>query len=190
VYEENTAFICFLRELEIPPSPILRVSSEFVLNNEIRRCLYTEDADLDRVQLLLGTAKRYGISIDASIESVFRERLDLLMKAWASNPLELTTLTRLQPLVSLLRIPPFEADLWEAQNTFYEVMTAISSLKPTHLTDAWLQRFRHLGDQLGIAVSPEFPAAALSSDEPPPQERAPQAQPMLSPTVPSQKFLT
>jgi alpha-amylase/alpha-mannosidase (GH57 family) len=181
VYEENTALIGFLRELGISLPPILRVSSEFVLSNEIRRCLAAEDADLDQVQLLLETAKGYEISIDPSIESVFRERLDLLMKAWASSPLKLNTLTHLQPLISLLRVPPFEADLWEAQNTFYEVMTTISSLKPTHLRDAWLQRFRHLGDQLGIAVSPEFPAQPLSPGERPANQRASQSQPMRSP---------
>src|SRR5437667_11910108 len=103
------------------------------------------------------------------------------MTAVSSIPHDLPTLERLQPLVSRLRIPPFDADLWESQNPFYHLMAAISSLKPSHLTYAWLQRFRHLGDQLGIAVSPEFPAAALSSEQPTSQERAPQAQPMLSP---------
>jgi len=168
------------RELAIPLPPILRVSSELVLSNEIRRCLTAEDADLNCVQVLLETAKQYGISIDSSIETVFRARLELLMKGWASSPLELEALMRLQPLVSLLRIPPFEADLWEAQNAFYEVMIAISSLKPSHLSGQWLQHFRSLGDHLGIAVSQAFPALAPSLEERAWNKVASQSKPVLS----------
>src|SRR5262249_49767660 len=47
VYAHNTALIGFLRGLSMPLPAILRVSSEFVLNNNIRRALAGAEIDLD-----------------------------------------------------------------------------------------------------------------------------------------------
>ena len=44
----------------MPLPRILRVSSEFVLNNEIRRCLESEEIDLARMNQLLDTARQHG----------------------------------------------------------------------------------------------------------------------------------
>ena len=165
VYEQNSPLIGFLRDLGMPLPPILRVSSEFVLSNAIRRCLTAESQDFSQVRLFLDTARKYGITIDCSIQSVFRERLDLLMRRWASNPLELETLAQLEPLVSLMRVPPFEADLWDAQNTYFNMTVTISSLKPSHLSAQWLQHFRSLGECLGVALPQAYPPMTASAEE-------------------------
>jgi alpha-amylase/alpha-mannosidase (GH57 family) len=166
VYEENSALIGFLRELQMPLPPILRVSSEFVLGNEIRRCLTAESGDIKRVQVLLETAAQYGIPIDSSIKSVFHQRLDLMMDRWARNPLDPEALSQLERLVALARIAPFEADLWKAQNTFYEVMVAIASLKPSRLGGRLLEESHRLGDGLGISVLKPLPGDGPAPQEP------------------------
>jgi len=163
VYEQNSALIGFLRDLQMPLPPILRVSSEFVLGNEIRRCLTFEGNDINRVRLLLEKAGQYGISIDSSIKSAFHERLDRVMDRWSRNPLELEALAQLEPLVALARVAPFEADLWRAQNTYYEVMTTVASLKLSHLSVPWLREFWRLGDCLGISVSEPLTGTIVSA---------------------------
>ena len=85
----------------------------------------------------------------------FRERLDLLMERWARDPLQIAALEQLTPLAGLMRLPPFEADLWKAQNTYYERMSILSSLTPSSFSAEWLASFRALGDYLRIA--PAFP---------------------------------
>src|SRR5579884_88765 len=47
VHEHHSALIDFLRELSLPLPPILRVSTEFVLNNAISRSLSSDHIDLD-----------------------------------------------------------------------------------------------------------------------------------------------
>jgi len=159
VYEHNTALIGFLRELGMPLPSILRVSSEFVLSNEIRRALGADEMHLDRVRQLLDTAHRCGIDIDGCVKPAFHDRLHEMMDRWAASPLSLETLTPLEPLVSLMHLPAFEPDLWTAQNIFYERAQAILSLSRSALDPEWLREFRKLGQALGIADLVAIPAA-------------------------------
>jgi len=151
VCEHHAALIGFLRELHMPLPPILRVSCEFALTNAMRRCL-REKIDFAGARSLLKTAVQNGVAIDASIKSTLRQRLDALMKNWASDPMNLSALIELDQLASLMREPPFEADLWNAQNTFCE-MTQLPSLKLEELDAQSLNHVRALGMNLGFAIA-------------------------------------
>ena len=152
VYEHNVTLIGFLRELSMPLPAILRVSSEFVLNNAIRRCLSSEKIDFERLRLLIQVAAQSGIAVDGSVKLSLRERLDRTMDRWSSDPFVLQTLSELATLVPLVRNAPFAPDLWEAQNTYCKVMNAIQRLNETSPSETWVQLFRTLGESLGIAV--------------------------------------
>jgi hypothetical protein len=54
---------------------------------------------------------------------------------------------------------PFDADLWLAQNCFYDVMISVSSLARDQHAREWLQHFYELGESLGIAAPKVIPAA-------------------------------
>jgi alpha-amylase/alpha-mannosidase (GH57 family) len=162
VSEHNTALIGFLRELGMPLPPILRVSCEFALSNAMQRC-FREKEDLGRAHMLLNTARQNGIAIDASIKSVLRERLNSLMQHWAEDPLKLDSLTKLVSLASLMREPIFDADLWKAQNIFYERMIAISVLNSAELSADWFNHFAALAASLGITMPESFPPSRISN---------------------------
>jgi hypothetical protein len=151
VYQHNTGLIGFLREIGMTLPPILRVSSEFVLSNEVRRHLSCESIDFASLRQLLDTAKRHGIGLDSSLHDGLRERLEAVMRRWAANPLQLQTLVELEPLVALARVP-FETDLWRAQNIYYELMEALSRRTPPHPDPEWSCRVRSIAEHLGIAL--------------------------------------
>jgi len=132
--------------------PILRVSSEFVLNNEIRRSLSSEKVDCERLQSLIESAMQKGVILDASVNVALRERLDSNMSRGSIDPFDIQTLGELEVLISLLRALSVEADLWEAQNTFYQRMGATTLLKPESMGNTSVQLFRSLGRSLGISV--------------------------------------
>jgi len=160
VYEHNVKLIAFLRELSLPLPPILQVSSDFVLNSAIRRCLGDENMDGGHLRSLIQTAKGSGIVLDSSVKAALSERLERMLSRWSGEPLELRNLSQVESLVSLLRKAPLETDLWEVQNTFYTLMDAIMRLHAETTSNNWQQLFRSLGENLGIAV-PEiiFPAS-------------------------------
>jgi hypothetical protein len=159
VYEHNVTLIDFLRDLAMPLPPILQVSSEFVLNNEIRRALSGEKLDCERLQCLIESATQNGIALDGSVNAALRERLDRTMNRWSIDPFEVQPLSELQVLIPIVRAVSVEADLWEAQNTYYELMKVIAPMKP-EMGNASRELFRSLGHNLGIAA-PEaaFPAS-------------------------------
>jgi alpha-amylase/alpha-mannosidase (GH57 family) len=158
VYEQNLTLIGFLRELHLALPPILRVSSDFVLNNEIRRSLGQGEIDAERLQMLIQIANRNEIALDRSVKRSLSQRMKQALSRWRREPFELRSLTELETLVSLLKAAPFETDLWDTQNGYYELLTVILRLKPLELSDAWLQLFRNLGGSLGIAVPNMIPA--------------------------------
>ena len=160
VYEHNVKLIGFLRDLSMPLPPILQVSSEFVLNNAIRRSLGEENIDAEHLQLLIQTAKRNDIPLDHSVKLALSERLRCAMARWSAKPLEVRNLTEAESLISLLHDAPFETDLWDVQNTYYDLMKAIQHTKPGAASGPWLRLFRSLGDSLGIAVPQIIPPPA------------------------------
>ena len=152
VYEHNLTLIDFLRELAMPLPPILRVSSEFVLSNEIRRSLSGEKADCERLQCLIESAMHKGIALDGSVNVALRDRLDCAMSAWSIDPFDVQALRELEVLVPLLRDVSTEADLWQAQNTYYELMKSLKYINLRSVSNISVKLFRSLGDSLGIAV--------------------------------------
>jgi alpha-amylase/alpha-mannosidase (GH57 family) len=164
VYEHNTGLIGFLRELRLPLPPILRVSSEFVLENSIRRSLDSGEIDLKALHGLLETARQQGIEVEPSLKAKFHNRLDQFMSHWAGDPFDIGSLKQIEPIVSAMNQMRFEADLWKAQNTYYEIMVAIRSLSCLQFSSEWLSAFRSLGIQLGMTVHELHPTHAKEKD--------------------------
>jgi hypothetical protein len=137
----------------MPMPAILRASADFVLGNAIQRCLADEKLDINRIRRLLETASRDAASLTScSLEPALRQRLEIVLHAWAKSPFDLSKLGELEAVVSLAHVPPFRLDLWQAQNVYYELLQMISREQQVQFNEQWLERFRKLGEQLGIAL--------------------------------------
>ena len=159
LYDRNVTLIDFLRDLAIPLPPILRVSSEFVLNNEIRRSLSNEKIEVERLRLLIEMAAPRGVTLESSVKTALRQRLHRAIDRWSTDLFNLQILSDLQLLIPILKAGLVEADLWDAQNTYYELMKGITSSKLHAPSEEWLQLFRNVGVGLGIAVPQNFACA-------------------------------
>ena len=159
LYDHNVTLIDFLRDLAIPLPPILRVSSEFVLNNEIRRSLSNEKIEVERLRLLIEMAAPRGVTLENSVKTALRQRLHRAIDRWSTDLFNLQILSDLQLLIPILKAGLVEADLWDAQNTYYELMKGITSSKLHAPSEEWLQLFRNVGAGLGIAVPQNFACA-------------------------------
>lgn len=160
LYDHNVTLIDFLRDLAIPLPPILRVSSEFVLNNEIRRSLSNEKIEVERLRLLIEMAAPRGVTLESSIKTALRQRLHRAIDRWSTDLFNLQILSDLQLLIPILKAGLVEADLWDAQNTYYELMKGITSSKLHAPNEEWLQLFRNVGVGLGVAVPQNFTSAS------------------------------
>ncbi len=159
VHEQHSPQISFLSELNMPLPTILQALGQFVLGNAVRRCLAEEKPDFEQIRKLLDTAKRDGVGLtDSSLSPALHQRLDALLRRWQRKPADLATLHTLESLVKLAQVPPFDVDLWEAQNQYYQLLQTISSNSHLYVDRNWLGHFHKLGDELGVAPSPSFAA--------------------------------
>jgi len=154
VYDEHGALVNFLSEVQVPLPNILRVSAEFVLGNEIGRCLAQEQLEVDYIRMLLDTARRNGLTlVTSTVEPALCQRLDKRLERWKQEPGDLERLNALEALVTFAQIPPFKVDFWKAQNVYHELLQAVSDGKHLSASSQWLARLHLLGERLGMAPS-------------------------------------
>ncbi len=154
VYEQRAPLIAFLSELHVPLPPILRVSTEFVLGNAIRRNLESEDPDFDYIQMLLDTARRAGIALPAAnVQLALRHALDANLDRWLEHPHDIELVLRLETLVRIAQAACFNVDLWHAQTLYFQVLRQCQLGDKLMPMSVWLSHFRSLGDCLGMNVS-------------------------------------
>jgi hypothetical protein len=161
IYQHHASLMSFLSDVQVPLPPALRVTAEFVLGGALRQLLLQPETDLGRIQSLLETAARINLKLDGnSVELAWRQRLNALVDQWAKKPADLQLLEEIDALVSLGRVLPLEMDLWNSQNVYCELLTAVAGKTVSHASPSpWLDHFLLLGERLGIAV----PTVALTS---------------------------
>ena len=171
VYEHHAPLLSFLAELHTPLPGLLRSTAEAVLSNSVERALAEPEPDLERVRGLLDTAARQHINLDtAGLEVALRQRLNAVVEQWARKPGDLHLLELAESVASVARVVPFEVNLWNSQNVYYELVQAISAqarLRPGNGADDLLERLAGMGERLGLAASATAPPKASLPEEQP-----------------------
>ena len=154
VYEHHAPLMSFLAESNVPLPGILRVTTNFVLDRAIRKALEDPDINLDRIRSIMDVGVRHGVEWDVdSLQFVLRQRLNALVDKWAFRPGDRDLLAVIESIVSLIRVLPFDVDLWKVQNVYYQLLQTVSAQEDewAHL-GSWSDHFIELGEQLGLVV--------------------------------------
>jgi alpha-amylase/alpha-mannosidase (GH57 family) len=161
IYERHNSLLQFLSQAGIPKPTQLTLAASYSINSGIRRALEAHPADVVRIRELLGRAKEIQIALDGvELGYIASQRIKKSMVTLHDRPTDLGALERAVALARVLRELPFEVQLWQAQNIWYEILEtshreAIQrkpfGLPPEHAS-AWLVRFQTLGRCFGIAV--------------------------------------
>ncbi len=132
-------------------------------NSDLRRAFLEPRLDLEHIRLLLDSAAREEINLDATgLEYALRGRLDGMVDQLAADPGNLDLMRLMADTVTVVRSLPFEVDLWRVQNVYYGLLQTVYPERQ-HAADGWLSYFISLGEQLGMHVpvpAGEAPAAA------------------------------
>ncbi len=165
VYEDHAPLMSFLSEQRLPLPPVLRITTEFVLTQAVRRALADDSTELDTARSLLDVAERNGFNLSGTnLEPALRLRLNALVDRWMRNPGSLQTLEEVENVVAVSRLRPFELNLWKSQNAYYELSQAIAGNGHGIVNESWLGHFRSLGQWLEMA-SPQLPESPASRSE-------------------------
>jgi hypothetical protein len=129
------------------------------VNTSLIREMSDPDMDLDRIRSLLEDARRREIMLDAEgLAFAFQNTLEALAARLREAPDDLAQLNRLEAAARLAKAAPFEVNLWNLQNAFYDLRRDHSGTVRAR-ADAgetrartWLETFHALAEHVGVAV--------------------------------------
>jgi len=156
-----------LSQAGLPKPPALTLAAGFAINAGLRRALEGEPIDLATMRSLLQMAKADQVPLEtATLSYIADQRMKRAMVELQISTGSLEMLDRALAMARTLVELPFDLNLWQAQNIWYEILrssrSTLSALSPEDL-DKWEKRFNELGNCLSIdweAISAQQPVAA------------------------------
>jgi alpha-amylase/alpha-mannosidase (GH57 family) len=169
IYEDHASLMHYLSQAGLPKPPALTLAAGFAVNAGLRRALDSDPIDQAQLRSLLALAKADQIPLEtANLSYIADQRMkrDLIELQNSSGSLEI--LDRALALARVLVELPFELNLWQAQNIWYEILRTSSNALTALAADdrpRWEKNFNELGSCLSIdyeAISAQDPAAATT----------------------------
>ena len=179
IYQNHASLLHFLFQAGLPKPPALTLAAGFAINAGLRRVLETDPVDLAQLRSYLSLAKIDQVPLEASTLSYIadqrmkRAMADLQASAGSQASAGIIDqLDRALALVRALLELPFDLNLWQAQNLWYEIYrtpgTALTALEPGQRS-RWDTGFGELGrslsiDTVSIKVEEEARAKSAAAD--------------------------
>jgi alpha-amylase/alpha-mannosidase (GH57 family) len=159
VYGGHASLMDYLAQLGIPLPLALKASAEVVLDLDLRRALADPEADLEAVERRLRETAAWGLDLDTpGLSHALEASLEALARGLEEQPDDAERLVRLRERVELARALPFQASLSGAQNAWWRLLQGEAPVRRAAAeaggegAGAWLERFRALGESLGMRV--------------------------------------
>ena len=156
IYEEHASLLHFLNASGLPKPPALTMAAGFAVNAGLRRALEEQPIDLARVRSLISLAKSDGVVLEThALRYLTDQHMKRAMVHLHAKPLENNGVDQALALARTLRELPFELNLWQAQNIWYDTLTKSDRFLlglESAAAEAWRTKFLELGRQLSIAV--------------------------------------
>jgi alpha-amylase/alpha-mannosidase (GH57 family) len=173
IYEDHASLLHYLSRAGLPKPSALSLAAGFAVNAKLRHAM--ESAPLDQAVLhsYISLAKADQIPLDTVMLSYIADkRMKAVMVELQMSSGSLEILDQALALARTLLELPFELNLWQAQNIWYEILRT-SSYSLTGLIaegrSDWDKSFFELGTCLSIdcgAISAQTPELAIKGDAP------------------------
>jgi alpha-amylase/alpha-mannosidase (GH57 family) len=159
IYEDHSALMRFLRDINMPVPKALAAPVELVLNSQLRRLLKSEHLEPSQLKNLAEEVRKLSVPLDETMLGfVAGGQIGNQIAKLARSPRNLALLMTLNETMEILGVLPLKPDLWKAQNTYYAIYTTVQEEieaaieKKEATAGEWLDQFRKLGHFLQIRV--------------------------------------
>jgi hypothetical protein len=154
IYEDHASLLHYLSQAGLPKPPALALAAGFALNAGLRRALGMDPIDQAQVRSLLIAAKSDKVPLEtAALSYLVDQRMKLAMVELQVSNGSVEKLERALTMARNLTELPFELNLWQAQNIWYEILRSskdgMTALKPEDRA-RWVKTFNELGSCLTI----------------------------------------
>ncbi len=171
IYRDHASLLHYLSQAGLPKPPALTLAAGFAINAGLRRALEADPVDQPQLRSFLSLAKADQVPLDtATLSYIADGRMTRVMIDLQMSSGSLETLERALALGRMLAELPFDLNLWQAQNIWYEILrTSSYALTALAAEDRprWEMNFSELGTCLSIdcaAISGQDPTAATTGD--------------------------
>jgi alpha-amylase/alpha-mannosidase (GH57 family) len=159
IYAQHAPLMRFLKALGTPLPKAFAAAAELVLSVDLRRAVSDPDSDPETVAKLLASRAALGVELDVQdLSFALKGVLDALMDRLRESPADPDLLQRVGATVALARTPPFDVDLWRAQNGCYELLQTVYPAQREKAGEGdaeaaeWVGRFRKVAERLAVRV--------------------------------------
>ncbi len=123
IYEHHAPLIRFLTGSGTPRPQVLSVAADLCLNAKLRRVLQGDGLDPEVVKPLLEEARLAGATLDATaLGLLLTANIERLAEELLGQLDDLSLMVRLNRAAKLVRVLPFEFNLWKTQNVCYKIL--------------------------------------------------------------------
>ena len=154
IYQDHASLLHYLSQAGLPKPPALTLAAGFAVNAGLRRALESDPVDEAQLRSFLSLAKADQVQLETSTLSYIADQR--MKRAMVELQMSSGSLEMLERAVSLARTLvelPFEPNLWQAQNIWYEILRtseyALTSLSGDD-RPRWEKNFNGLGACLSI----------------------------------------
>jgi hypothetical protein len=158
-YEANYSLMRFLVDLGNPIPKALHTAAEIIVNTDLQSSLTNGQLDTERIRGLVELAGSCNLPLDnEGLGLLLRQTIETMMEQFANSPGEDGILGRLVEATELAHDMPFEVDLWNTQNLYYEMLHGayphFRSLaqQGDAAAQEWVGQFVALGECLSVKV--------------------------------------
>ena len=171
IYEDHASLLHYLSQAGLPKPPALTLAAGFAINAGLRRAMEGDPIDQALLRSFLSLAKADQVPLEtATLSYIADQRMKRAMIELQMSSGSLEMLDRALGLGRILVELPFELNLWQAQNIWYEILRTSGYALTALATDdrpRWEKNFSELGSCLSIdcaAISAQDPAAVTTGD--------------------------
>jgi len=171
IYQDHASLLHYLSQAGLPKPPALTLAAGFAINAGLRRVLEIDPVDVAQLRSYLALAKADQVPLEtATLSYIADQRMKRAMVELQMSSGMLEMLDRAMVLARTLTELPFELNLWQAQNIWYEILrTASYALTALSAEDRprWEKDFNELGACLAFdcdAIRAQDEPAAAAAD--------------------------
>jgi alpha-amylase/alpha-mannosidase (GH57 family) len=153
IYQDHASLLHYLAQSGLPKPPALALAAGFAVNAGLRRALEGDPIDQAQLRSFLTLAKADQVPLEtATLSYIADQRMKRAMVELQMSSGSLEMLDRALLLARTLIELPFEPNLWQAQNIWYEILRT-SGYSLSALTQEDRPRWEKSFDELGSCLT-------------------------------------
>jgi alpha-amylase/alpha-mannosidase (GH57 family) len=165
IYEDHASLLHYLSQAGLPKPPALTLAAGFAINAGLRRVLEADPIDQALLRSLLTLANDDQVPLEkATLSYIVDQRMKRAMVELQTSSGSLESLDRALTLARALVELPFDLNLWQAQNIWYEILRT-SSYSLTALASDDRPRWDRDFCELGACLSIDYAAIRVQKPE-------------------------